>query len=338
MTCPATLTPDLFRGADVFAPRPDKHVGQADDPTNRRRSVNNGNRNCSWASASSLKLRTDDLRHSAGVFPILPDPGRPIVEYTLAGFGRPACNRHEQPGPDFLGGEDVPRNPVLDINVCPLPPVVPGRIPDRKATVGVCMYHQSGAPRSPRLSGPTLFPCRICALEALAVPRIGVSWKRSLAGLATSAGRAGYPEVRCGFRSRGHFRVSAHHATSSRKLLPSPLSPVMRFSRRCRSSTISGAGPTFSNSRRSSILSVLIQRNGHVSVFVPPPAWETRFAAAYGTDNHAGAPAKRSSPERGDPSGMHQSFFCLQFSAIILRGLPFTYARRDNRHSHYRHV
>ena len=65
--------------------------------------------------------------------------------------------------------------------------------------------------------------------------------------------RAVRPDVRRGFRSRGHLLVSAHHATSSRKLLPSPLSPVMRFNRRCRSSTISGAGPTFSNSSRSSI-------------------------------------------------------------------------------------
>ena len=93
-----------------------------------------------------------------------------------------------------------------------------------------------------------------CALEAPAVSSI----RRQARNVASLASRypPGAPDIRTfrrGFRSRGHLRVNAHHATSSRKLLPSPLSPVMRFSRLCRSSTISGAGPTFSNSRRSSI-------------------------------------------------------------------------------------
>ena len=31
---PGDPYPELFRGANVLAPRPDQHVGQADDPAN----------------------------------------------------------------------------------------------------------------------------------------------------------------------------------------------------------------------------------------------------------------------------------------------------------------
>ena len=56
------------------------------------------------------------------------------------------------------------------------------------------------------------------------------------------------------FTSAGQAPVSAHHAVSSRKLFPRPLSPVMRFTRGANSIFIRGAGPTLSSSRYSIIL------------------------------------------------------------------------------------
>src|SRR5690625_7276176 len=43
-------------------------------------------------------------------------------------------------------------------------------------------------------------------------------------------GRATQPEVSSELTSAGHFPVSAHEEISSRKLLPKPLSPVIRLS------------------------------------------------------------------------------------------------------------
>ena len=78
---------------------------------------------------------------------------------------------------------------------------------------------------------------------------------RMIAGRLGSRGRAGKPAVMRRLTSRGQRRVSAHHATSSRKLLPRPLSPVNRFTRGASSRFISGAGPVFVSSRCSSTFS-----------------------------------------------------------------------------------
>ena len=90
-----------------------------------------------------------------------------------------------------------------------------------------------------------------------------------------SRGRAGWPDVMRWFTSRGHRRVSAHHATSSRKLLPRPLSPVTRFTRFAGSRVISAAGPTLWSARCSSI--VLPGTDGQFSLKPLPKGCRSQF-------------------------------------------------------------
>ena len=78
---------------------------------------------------SPNRQRADDVRHAARVLPLLPDPARPVVENALADFGRLALDHAVQAGPDFLRREDISRKPVLNVDIAPSPPVVPGRIP-----------------------------------------------------------------------------------------------------------------------------------------------------------------------------------------------------------------
>ena len=59
-----------------------------------------------------------------------------------------------------------------------------------------------------------------------------------------SVGRAIFPAVSFGLSSAGQCRVMAHQTMSSRKLFPSPLSPVKRFRRGPKSSDMLDAGPT----------------------------------------------------------------------------------------------
>ena len=59
-----------------------------------------------------------------------------------------------------------------------------------------------------------------------------------------SVGNAIFPAVSFGLSSAGQCRVMAHQMMSSRKLFPSPLSPVKRFRRGPKSSDMQDAGPT----------------------------------------------------------------------------------------------
>ena len=74
------------------------------------------------------------------------------------------------------------------------------------------------------------------------------------------------------FTSRGQRRVNAHQITSRRKLLPSPLSPVTRFTRSAKSSAISGAGPTLSSFKCSIIA---FPRHQALSVRPLAPQWDS---------------------------------------------------------------
>src|SRR4051812_20895717 len=107
-----------------------------------------------------------------------------------------------------------------------------------------------------------------------------------VAGRFMSVGRAGYPDVRFGLRSCGHLRVSAHQATSSKKLLPRPLSPVTRLSRGASSISISAAGPTFFRCRYSSIALILpdAPQVGTSSDLQPKPrVWGHQLLSIQGT-------------------------------------------------------
>lgn len=68
--------------------------------------------------------------------------------------------------------------------------------------------------------------------------------------LSPKGGYAIRPVLTAGFRSCGHCRVNAHHATSKIKLLPSPLSPVNIFTLLEKVRSNLSDGPTFSIWRR----------------------------------------------------------------------------------------
>ena len=82
------------------------------------------------------------------------------------------------------------------------------------------------------------------------------------------------------FTSRGQRRVNAHQITSRRKLLPSPLSPVTRFTRGAKSSPISGAGPTLSSFKCSIIA---LPRPQALPI---PPLTPERDATAHARSRH----------------------------------------------------
>src|SRR5262249_19571854 len=110
---------------------------------------------------------------------------------------------------------------------------------------------------SPGLAGRRAFPIQRSSRGeyVLVYPTDLVERIRNpiVAGFFTSRGRARYPEVKFALISWGQLRVSAHHATSSKKLLPRPLSPVKRLSLGASFISMDGAGPTFSRCRYSSI-------------------------------------------------------------------------------------
>ena len=118
---------------------------------------------------------------------------------------------------------------------------------------------------NPGLSGHSSSRCEyVTVVSTLLFILLADRRKPIDAGLAGSMGRAGSPHDMLRLTSRGQRRVSAHHAVSSRKLLPRPLSPVRRFTRGANSISISWAGPVFFSRRYSSIGSLSLGRRVHL--------------------------------------------------------------------------
>lgn len=95
---------------------------------------------------------------------------------------------------------------------------------------------------SPRIGG---LPC-CCAHTCFLKSNLAVRSTALVLLVADTAIRAIFESSR-GSAIRfgsGHVRVNAHHVTSRRKLLPSPLSPVIRLTRLANSAAICLAGPT----------------------------------------------------------------------------------------------
>ena len=132
-----------------------------------------------------------------------------------------------------------------------------------------------------------------------------------VAGCFLSVGRAVLPAVRRGLTSAGQVRVMAHQRISRRKLFPSPLSPVSRFRRRPKSSSMSGAGPTLLMPRCvimacvpfSSVSALVCQRRRTLTDALPgcscPPAGACQSFMAFFP--RVIQPVFRSGPTHGRP-------------------------------------
>ena len=192
------------------------------------------------------RQRPQGRSHASGVVIVGLNPPRPVVQQPVAHRNRAPVHGVVQPVPYFRLREYICRSTHPKAGITRLIPVVPSRIPHREGSVRVRVHDNAwnrGAPGRPFPSLITSHIARPPRRKCGSTTDVNPDSRR----LRRVMGSCGWPDVMRRFTSFGQPPVSAHQITSRRKLLPSPLSPVTRFTRVAKSSAISGAGPTLSS-------------------------------------------------------------------------------------------
>ena len=190
----SALQSELLGSAEVFTPRPHHHVGQRRDPAHSRGGMYDRYRvgvfradrrnilgvvdrqapnlpDCYRLSFDGHG--TKDPRHQIRFRPPLSDPARPVIEQALAYSGGAAVDGYRQSGPDLLRRKHVARNPILNVHASSCLPVVPRRIPHRKAAIGVRVDDKPGNPWPSGAPRPAFVQRRVGAFVAATAARRG---------------------------------------------------------------------------------------------------------------------------------------------------------------------